>query len=85
MRELVLLSSLFQDIEDHLTEKGAKRATRIVVSISPLATISAAKLQTHFNRAKSGTVAEDAIFEIHLSSKPEPPAQDLALLSLEME
>ncbi len=86
MHEMSLIDDLMTKIKRVADENGARRVTRVHVSLGALSHISAGHFREHFVEAATGTVAHGAELEIvELSDVHDPRAQDILLRDVEVE
>ncbi len=86
MHEHSLTSGLIKKITSLAQEHGAHRAVAVNVALGALSNISPEHFREHFVTAAAGTVAEDALINIHVESDiMDANAQHIMLESVEFE
>jgi hydrogenase nickel incorporation protein HypA/HybF len=63
MHEGSLTQDLFDHVLAHASEAGARRVTRVRVTIGALSDATAESIQFYWNTMAPGTIAEDAVLE----------------------
>lgn len=64
MHELSLVASAFEVLEEKAREHGARRVTRVVLSVGVMSGVVPDLLVSAFDSYKKGTIAEEARLEI---------------------
>ncbi len=86
MHEHSLLNDLMKIIALVVQQEHAERATKVTIKLGAFSHISPDHFREHFDQAKPGTVAADAILEVYASDdQSDPMAQEMILESLEVE
>lgn len=86
MHELSLVASLCARAEAAARADGARRVTALSVRLGALSHLSPQHLRDHLDRATAGSMLEGARLEVTVDTDPaHPGAQDIELLSLEVE
>ena len=68
MHELSVCLSLLREVERIARENNAGRVTKIAVTVGPLSGVEPDLLQNAYPLAVAGTIAEDAEFQIEVST-----------------
>jgi hydrogenase nickel incorporation protein HypA/HybF len=80
------MSGLLKRIDRILDENSAERVVSVTIQIGALSHITPDHFREHFERATAGTRSEGARLVIEtLDDTGHPHAQDIALLSLDVE
>ncbi len=86
MHEASLMRALMRRIDEVAAAAGARRVTVVRVRLGALAHMSPEHFREHWDGAARGSIAQDAELEIEVSDDlDDPAAQDLTLLSLDVE
>lgn len=86
MHELSLVASLCSRAEAAARAEGAQRVTGLSVRLGALSHLSPEHLRDHLARASVGSMLEGAELSVSVDADPtSPTAQDIELLSLEVE
>ncbi len=86
MHEHSLLNDLMRKIDRVVHEQNVDCATKVTIKLGAFSHISPDHFREHFDQAKPGTVAENAILEVYSSDdQSDPMAQEMILESLEVE
>lgn len=86
MHEASLMRALTRRIDEVAAAEGAERVTVVRVRLGALAHMSPEHFREHWDVAARGSIAQDAELEIEVSDDlDDPAAQDLTLLSLDVE
>jgi hydrogenase nickel incorporation protein HypA/HybF len=86
MHEASLIRGLISRVESLAREQNATRVKRVRVWLGAFSHFSVEHFREHFEHASRGTLAEDALLDVELSTDiADPRAQDVVLESLDME
>jgi hydrogenase nickel incorporation protein HypA/HybF len=86
MHEASLMRGLLTKLETLACEQRATRIKRVRVWLGALSHFSVEHFREHFEHASRGTVAENALLDIQLSTDiADPRAQDVVLESFDVE
>jgi hydrogenase nickel incorporation protein HypA/HybF len=86
VHEASLMRGLMSKLEFLAREQHAARVKRVRVWLGALSHFSAEHFREHFEHASRGTLAENAVIEIELSTDiADPRAQDVVLESFDVE
>jgi hydrogenase nickel incorporation protein HypA/HybF len=86
VHEASLMRGLMAKLESLANDQHAKRVKRVRVWLGAFSHFSAEHFREHFELASRGTVAEDALLDIEVSTNiADPRAQDVILESLDVE
>lgn len=86
MHEASLMRGLMAKLESLANDQHAKRVKSVRVWLGAFSHFSAEHFREHFDQASRGTVAENALLDIEVSSDiTDPRALDVILESIDVE
>jgi len=86
MHEMSLIKNLLEKIEGVARENGAQKIFGVKVQLGALCHMSASHFKEHFDEEAQGTIAANATLDIDIKTdESDPHAQDIILLSVEVE
>ncbi len=86
MHESGLIRNLMKQVESLAKENNAQCVSKVVVRVGALTPYSNESVISHFEEAKTGSVASEASIEVIRDSEIlSPTAQDLVIDSIEVE
>ena len=86
MHEASLMRGLMSKLQSLARDQQATRVKRVRVWLGALSHFSAEHFREHFEYASRGTLAENAVLDIELSTDiGDPCAQDVVLKSCDVE
>ena len=86
MHEASLMQGLMSKLESVARDQHATRIKRVRVWLGALSLFSAEHFREHFEHASRGTLAQNALLDIELSTDiGDPCAQDVVLKSFDVE